>query len=348
MKALVAPFKKEINFMLAIAIFLVSLYYLSPILPPFVAAFIIAYVGDPLVNRLEKWGLSRVFSATLVFLFFLMLVIMFLLLFVPLLERQVILLYNKLPDFFNWLQVSFVPWVNQHFGLNEALPIDYIKKAVTDNFQQTSTLAMTVWKTVSHSGVVIVQGLMTCLLVPVVTFYLLRDWNSVWKSLALYLPESTRPNVRTFVKEANDVLGAFLRGQFIVMLSLGLIYSVGLWLAGLQFALLVGLISGLINIVPYLGLIVGMTTACVMMYMQYHDWIHVLYAVIVFVVGSGLDNVFLTPNLIGDRIGLHPIAVIFAVLAGGHLFGVVGILLALPVASIIMVLLRHVRSSYEF
>lgn len=340
--------RREINFGIAVILFFVALYYLSPILPPFVAAFFIAYLGDPLVNRLDRFGLSRMISASIVFTFFLLIVVLALVLLVPLLERQLILLYKKIPDVLNWLQLTVAPWVNQHFGVNEALPIDYVRKIVSQNFQQTSTVAMSVWKTLSHSGMVIFQALTTALLVPVVTFYLLRDWNKVWRDLESYLPRSTRFNVSQFFKEANEVFSAFLRGQFIVMICLGLIYSFGLWLAGLEFALLVGMMSGLINIVPYLGMIVGMAVACFMMFMQYHDWLHVFYAVAVYVIGSGIDNVFLTPNLIGDRIGLHPLAVIFAILAGGHLFGFVGILLALPAAAIIMVLLRHLRQSYEF
>lgn len=331
---------------LLIAVLIVCLYFLGPVLPPFVAAFIIAYLGDPLVSFLVKKGIPRTWSATLVFIFFLLLIVLVLILLVPILERQIILFYNKIPDFLAWVQATLLPWMNSHFGLNETLPIDYIKKAVTQNFQQTGTVVMSVWKAISHSGLVIVEGLLTCLLVPVVTFYLLRDWNEVWVNLLGLFPPTIRTQIKKFAKECNEVLGAFLRGQLIVMIALGIVYSIGLWLAGLEFALLVGLFAGFINIVPYLGLIVGISTASLMMFIQYHDGLHVLYALIVFLVGSGLDNTLLTPNLIGDRIGLHPVAVIFAILAGGHLFGLVGVLLALPVASIIMVFLRHLRAHF--
>lgn len=338
--------QKEINWVLVSIALVVALYFLSPVLPPFVAAFIIAYLGIPLVERLMRAGLSRTLAATLVFIFFLLLVVLAIVLVVPMLERQLVLIYDKVPDMFLWVQQNFIPWVNEHFGLSETMPADYLKKTVTANFQQTGNIVMTIWKALSHSGLVIIGAMLTCLLVPVVTFYLLRDWDQMWLNLQDLFPARIRARVVQFAKECNEVLGAFLRGQLIVVLCLGFIYSLGLWLAGLDSALVVGLFAGIINIVPYLGLIVGLATASIMMLLQYHDGLHVLYAVAVFLIGSGIDNTILTPNLIGGRIGLHPVAVIFAVLAGGHLFGFVGVLLALPVASIIMVVLRHLRRHF--
>lgn len=338
--------QKEVGWLLLLASLMLCLYFLGPVLPPFLTAFIIAYLGAPLVAHLTQWGLPRTLAAAIVFLFFLMMVIFIMILLVPMLERQLVLFYNKIPDLIIWGQQRFLPWANTHFGLNETIPSDYLKKTVTDNFQQTGNVVLTVWKTLSHSGAVIVRTLLMCLLVPVVTFYLLRDWAIVWFNAQALLPLRIRDHAVQFAKECNEVLGAFLRGQLIVVICLGTIYSVGLWLAGLESALVVGLFSGIINIVPYLGLIVGMTTASLMMLLQYHDGLHVLYAVGVYLIGSSIDSTILTPNLVGGRIGLHPVAVIFAVLAGGHLFGLVGILLALPVASVIMVGLRHVRAQY--
>ncbi|MBI5448533.1 MAG: AI-2E family transporter [Gammaproteobacteria bacterium] len=337
--------KEKVGLITAVLV-VVALYFLGPVLPPFLAGFIIAYLGDPLVSFLVKRGMSRTWAASLVFFVFLLLIVFTLILLLPLLESQLILFYKKIPDLLAWIQQTLLPWINNKLGVEEVLPFDYFKKIVTNNVQQTGSVVMSVWKTLSHSGLMIIESVFTCLLVPVVTFYLLRDWNSVWRSLLTFFPRSARGKIIKFVSECNEVLGAFLRGQLIVIIALGIIYSVGLWLAGLEFALLVGLFSGLINIVPYLGLIVGMSVASLMMFIQYHDGLHVLYALLVFLVGSGLDNTLLTPNLIGDRIGLHPVAVIFAILAGGHLFGFVGVLLALPAASIIMVFMRHLQAHF--
>ncbi|OGT16915.1 MAG: hypothetical protein A3I12_00285 [Gammaproteobacteria bacterium RIFCSPLOWO2_02_FULL_38_11] len=336
--------RKQREFIIVTALCFLLLYFLRPILSPFLMGFILAYLGMPLVDRFKKWGMPRVLAACLVLFFFLFIVAMIFVLLLPILERQGLLLYNKIPVFITWAQDHFFPWLSDRWGFEKDASLDYLKKAISNNMQQTGNAVFTVWKTLSHSGIVILETLFSCLLVPVVMFYLLRDWNKVWEGLGDLFPDSIRSRLKKFVKEIDEVLGAFLQGQLIVILCLGLIYSVGLWMVGLDSALLVGLFAGIINIVPYLGLIVGMTIASLMMLIQYHDVIHVVYAVLVFLIGAGIDNSVLTPNLIGERIGLHPIAVIFAVLVGGHAFGLVGVLLALPVASIIMVFLRHLRT----
>ena len=184
------------------------------------------------------------------------------------------------------------------------------------------------------------------LLIPVVLFYLLRDWDIVWHNFQELLPRHIESKVTQMARECNEVLGAFLRGQMLVILCLVVIYSVGLSIAGINLALLLGTIAAVLTIVPYLGLIVGVITASIVAGVQYHDWTHVVYVLIVFAVGFISENMVLTPWLVGDRIGLHPLAVIFAILVGGHIFGFVGVLLALPAAAVIMVLLRHFKEYY--
>jgi predicted PurR-regulated permease PerM len=161
------------------------------------------------------------------------------------------------------------------------------------------------------------------------------------------LPRRIAPVTAKLAGEVNAVLSAFLRGQFYVMLALGCIYSVGLWLTGLDLALLIGMLAGLVSFVPYLGAIVGVTAACIASLVQFQEPSHLIYVAIVFLAGQSLEGTVLTPKLVGDKIGLHPVAVIFSVLAGGQLFGFLGILLALPIASIIMVILRHAHDIYR-
>jgi predicted PurR-regulated permease PerM len=184
-------------------------------------------------------------------------------------------------------------------------------------------------------------------LVPVVTFYLLRDWDHMVSKVHDLLPRKWEPTTVKLAKESDEVLGAFLRGQLLVMLSLAFVYSIGLMWVGLELALIIGLVAGLVSFVPYLGFIVGILMAGVAAYMQFHELSHLLWVAAVFGVGQALEGMLLTPLLVGDKIGLHPVAVIFAVMAGGQLFGFVGVLLALPVAAVIVVILRHAQDIYR-
>ena len=178
-------------------------------------------------------------------------------------------------------------------------------------------------------------------LVPVVTFYLLRDWDILVAKVSDLLPRHYIFTIKKLARECHTVLGAFIQGQLLVMMSLGTIYSIGLTLIGLKLGLVIGMLAGLASIVPYMGLVVGMAAALVAGIFQFGDLLHIFLILVVFGVGQALEGMVLTPLLVGDRIGLHPVAVIFAVMAGGQLFGFVGILIALAVAAVTMVLLRH-------
>jgi len=331
---------------LGFALTLFLLYVLSPILTPFFIAAFLAYLGDPLVNVLRRLRLSRTWAALIVFLLLMTLILGMLLFFIPLLTRQVTLLINRIPVVVDWLQQSLLPWLNSEFNLNLSFDLVDLKKVLAQHWQQASNIAAEVWKIFSQSGLVILGWFAKLLLIPVVTFYLLRDWDQVLLGLRELLPRRIEPLVVHLTRECNGVLGAFLRGQLLVMLVQAVVYSVGLMLVGLDLALLLGSIAGLVGIVPYLGVIIGIFSAGIAAVIQFHDWIHVIYVIIVFLVAHVIENFILTPWLVGDRIGLHPVAVIFAVLVGGHLFGVMGVLLALPVAAVIMVLIRHLRQRY--
>jgi predicted PurR-regulated permease PerM len=184
------------------------------------------------------------------------------------------------------------------------------------------------------------------LIIPVVIFYLLRDWDKVTQGLHELLPRRNERAITQLLTECDDVLGAFLRGQLLVMLALVFLYSLGLTLMGLKMGLLIGLLAGILCVVPYLGFIVGIGAALIAAIFQFHDWLHCFYVILVFVIAQSIEASVLTPVLVGDRIGLHPVAVIFAILVGGHLCGFFGILLALPVAAVAMVFVRHLRQRY--
>ena len=215
-----------------------------------------------------------------------------------------------------------------------------------DNWQQAGGVVGTMLREVTQSGFAFLATLGVVGLTPVVAFYIMRDWDDIMLRIREMLPRDIEPVFVALCRECDEVLGAFLRGQLLVMLLLGVIYAVGLYFVGLELAILIGMIAGLASIVPYLGFFVGIVAAAVAAMFQFQDPVYLGYIAIVFGIGQLLEGWVLTPLLVGDKIGLHPVAVIFAVLAGGQLFGFVGILLALPVAAVIMVFLRHLHSEY--
>ena len=270
-----------------------------------------------------------------------------LLVIIPNIESQIALFLSKLPGYLQWLNSDLIPHLNRSFEI-EIQPFDSAKliEVLKAHWQKAGGIAATVIGSVSRSGTVILEWLMNLVLIPVITFYLLRDWDVLVASVHDLIPRRYATTAGQLASDSDQVLGAFLRGQFYVMIALGLIYSTGLWMVGLDLALLIGMIAGLISFVPYLGSIVGIISACLAALLQFHDPMYLIPVAIVFMVGQALEGMLLTPWLVGDQIGLHPVAVIFAVLAGGQLFGFLGVLMALPLASVIMVMLRHIHQRY--
>lgn len=323
------------------------LYLLAPIMTPFMAAALLAYLGDPLVDRLETKGLSRTLAVTVVFVVMLLVGLGLLLVLLPALEQQIASMIKRIPVYIDWLQNTGLPWVFARIGMDAtAIDLASIKQSLSGHWQQAGGIAASIIGSLSRSGVALLGWIANLVLIPVVTFYLLRDWDKLMQAIREILPRKYESVAVTLAAESDGVLGAFLRGQFLVMIALGSIYSVGLWMTGLEMALLIGMLAGLVSFVPYLGLIVGILVAGIVALVQFHEFIPLLYVAAVFGIGQLLEATVLTPLLVGDRIGLHPVAIIFAVLAGGQLFGFLGILLALPVAAVTMVLLRHAHERY--
>lgn len=329
--------------------FALFVYFLHPILTPFLVAIVLAYMSDPVVDRLERAGLSRTWGTVAVFGLLTVIMMTLLLVLVPLLAKQLLKLYQLAPLVLDWLQHTAMPWVQAKLGLSDSFwKFDKIKAAITEHMGQATDIVGIVLSQATASSLALIGFLANLVLIPVVAFYLLRDWNIMMAKIRGLLPRARADQIVSLAKECHDVLGAFVRGQLLVMLALGVIYSAGLMFVGLELGLLIGLMAGVAAIVPYMGFIVGIGAALIAGLFQFGgDLYPMLGIVAVFMVGQALEGTVLTPLLVGDKIGMHPVAVIFAILAGGELFGFTGVLLALPVAAVIMVLVRHLQDMYK-
>jgi predicted PurR-regulated permease PerM len=328
-------------------------YLLGPVLTPFLVSAGVAYLCDPIVDRLErvrvrKWTIGRTGAVIIVFFVLVAIVTLALVFILPALVRQAQQLVERFPEWLDWLEGSAWPWVAARLGLDaSAFDTTHATDLLRQYWREVSGAAVDVMGAMGRGGKVVLTLVTNLVLVPVVTFYLLRDWDLLMKRLQGLLPRSRVNMVNKVAGEIDEVLGAFLRGQFVVMMALGVVYAIGLSVLGLEGAFLIGMGAGLLSIVPYLGSIVGLAVAVGVALFQFGDILHVALVLVVFGVGQSLEGMVLTPKLVGDRIGLHPVTVIFAVLAGGQLFGFVGILLALPVAAALNVVVRHLQDIYQ-
>jgi len=333
-----------------IALLIWLVWALQSILMPFLGGALLAYLCNPLVNMLmQKWQWRRSIAVTAVFSTLLVSVTVFLILLLPPLWRQFIYLESRLPALLRWINRQGIPWLEKTFRVDiDRLDMDLITQWLTSYWQEAGTAAGNVLTRVAQSSLDILSLAGLVALVPVVMFYLLLDWDKLVDNIRGLIPRQHEPRIAAIAAECDDVLAAFVRGQFIVMLLLGVIYAAGLQMIGLKLGIIIGMLAGLGSIIPYFGFIIGIISASIAALFQFGLKLDPLLMVWgVFMIGQVLEGWVLQPYLIGDRIGLPPVTVIFAIMAGGQLFGLVGMLLALPVAAIIMVLLRHAHDRYR-
>ena len=324
------------------------IYFLQPILSPFLIGMLLAYLGDPLVDRLEARGLSRTLGVVVVFTVASSVLILALIILIPLLGHQISTLRDNVPAMIDWFHNTALPWVEGRLGISVSdFRLDSVRDSLKQHLGQTTSVLAAVVTKATKSTMALITFAANLVMIPVVGFYLLRDWDLIVARCRDMIPRHYEPLTVKLLHDCDEVLGAFIRGQLLVMACLGVIYWLGLWMVGLELAMLIGLLAGLASIVPYLGFFVGIAAALLAAVFQFGDLFHLVAVVAVFSVGQMIEGMVLTPLLVGDRIGLHPVAVIFAILAGGQLFGFVGILLALPVAAVIMVVLRHFYQRYR-
>jgi predicted PurR-regulated permease PerM len=322
------------------------LYLLAPILTPFLFAAALAYLFDPLVDRLERRRIGRTWGTVLVLFGLTLALILLALILTPLFQAQAALLMAQIPRLLQWSQAVLLPWLQDRFGFDlmggQAEVTAWVAAHVGELGRLTAYLPA-----VGNQGLALLGWLANLLLVPVVTFYLLRDWDRVTAGTGDLLPRAMRPKATVIAREIDAVLSEFARGQVAVILLMALFYSLGLWLAGLDYALAVGMIAGILVFVPYLGVVVGVVLGTLAGLGQGADLIGLLPVWAVFAIGQLVEGMLLTPWLVGDRVGLHPVAVIFALMGFGQLFGFFGILLAIPASAALLVALRHLRSHLE-
>nr|WP_315488887.1 AI-2E family transporter [uncultured Rhodoferax sp.] len=329
------------------------LWLLAPVLTPFVVAAVLAYALTPLVDWLDDVGrgrIPRMLAVIVVELVFIVAVLAVLLLMVPIVAKELPLLREQLPVLMDSVNTSLKPWLAQ-WGIHLALDVASIKSFVLTHLSgNVEDVVGSLLASLKLGGSVAFSLLGNAILIPVALFYLLMDWDRLVTQVRELIPPRLRVSTDSFMAEADSVLGQYLRGQLLVMLILAVFYSVGLALFGLDLALPIGIFTGLAIFVPYLGFGVGLVLAALAGLLEFSATSGLGYTAImvavVFGAGQVVESLFLTPRLVGERIGLHPLAVIFALLAFGQLFGFVGVLIALPVSAVLLVAIRRVRTGY--
>lgn len=335
---------------LAVAAFLVLvgalIYLLGPILTPFLFAAILAYICDPLVDKLQAYKVPRTLGVLLVLVFLMFLFIGMMLILIPLFEQETRLFIARIPDYIDWFKIKGEPWLENMLGISISIDTAALKEAALTHWRSAGDVILKAMPSIKTGGLALLGFLMNLILVPVVLFYLLRDWDGLVRHSAQIIPRRYYDEAIVLARDIDRVLGEFLRGQLLVMLVMSVFYVLGLWLVGLEFALPIGLIAGVLVFVPYLGAALGFILATLAALLQLQGFSGLIPVWIVFGLGQLIESFVVTPWLVGDRTGLHPVVVIFALMAFGQLFGFVGVLLALPASAALLVWLRHLRGKY--
>lgn len=327
-------------------VFFLLLYLLRSILLPFVAGMAVAYFLDPVADRLQRSGVSRLAATVIITAGFFLLVILLLALMVPVLEGQISAFVSRIPGYIESLVRRAGPLIASVERYLSPEDVERLRGVVGNYAGAAIGWLGNVMRGLLSGGLAIVNLLSLMFITPVVTFYLLRDWDHMMEKVDGWLPRRRAEIIRTQGREIDRTLSGFVRGQSTVCLVLALFYGIALTLVGLDVGLIVGLASGLISFIPYLGSIAGFVVGVGLALAQSPDWGLPIMVAAVFLVGQMVEGNFLTPKLVGDRVGLHPVWVIFALLSGGTLFGFVGVLLAVPVAAVIGVLTRFALQTY--
>ncbi len=339
--------ERQLRFwLIGFALTVAGLYLLREMLLPFVAGMAVAYFLDPLADRLERAGCSRMLATAIITAVFVLLVVLAFVLLVPLLVNQIEAFVDSLPGYLELFRERLLPWVE---GLVRRIAPDYVenlKQGVGSYAGEIIQWTTGVLKGVLRGGLALFNILSLIFITPIVTFYLLRDWDRLVDRIDGWLPRAHRETIRDLARQIDARLAGFVRGQGTVCLVLGTFYAIALSAVGLNFGLVVGLVAGGISFIPFVGTLVGFVVSVGLAFLQFSEWQWIAATAGIFIVGQVVEGNFLTPKLVGERVGLHPVWVIFALLAGGVLLGFVGVLLAVPVAATVGVLARFALAQY--
>jgi predicted PurR-regulated permease PerM len=346
--------RQAVVWLAVLAAFLVAVTALSDIMLPFVAGMLVAYFLDPVVDRVEAWGPSRTLATSLVTGSFFVLVAVLLILLLPLLQDQVIKFADGLPKYARTLagmvepvKAALAPLIERVQSHLPPEEVARLRSAAGDYLAQGVQWTVALGRELFSRGAAILGLISLLVITPVVAFYLLRDWDRIVASIDGWLPRAHAETVREQIRHIDRTLSGFVRGQATVCLLLGAFYGIGLTVVGLDFGLILGLATGIVSFVPIFGMLLGVATGVAMALVQFAlDPVRVGLVLAVFAIGQVIEGQFLTPRIVGRKIGLHPVWVVFALLAGGALYGFVGLLLAVPAAAVIGVLVRFALSRY--
>jgi predicted PurR-regulated permease PerM len=329
----------------AIVIFL-GLRFLGPVLTPFLIGAILAYLGTPIVKWAQAHGVSRGLSTTVVVLLFGFVLLTLFLVLVPLVQSEVSLAARRIPDLVAQGVARVSPWLEEQLGITISLDMASLRALVAENMDDARDLSLSLLSGLKTGSLIVVSILVNLALIPVVMFYLLRDWDMIAERLFMLVPRNWLPKTRAIAGDIDRVLAEFLRGQVMVMIVLAVYYAIALSVVGLDKAIAIGVLTGLLVFIPYVGFGLGLTLGVLAALLQWNGWPGFIAVLAVYGIGQLIEAYVLIPYLVGDRIGLHPLAVIFALLAFGQLFGFAGVLLALPASAALLVGLRHLRMAY--
>jgi predicted PurR-regulated permease PerM len=330
----------------AVLVFAAAVHWLGAALTPFLIGAILAYLGVPIVRRCERWGIARTLGTLIAIVLMGLAIFALVLVIVPLVQAEVGLLMRQVPALADQFIARAGPWINEHFGVELKFDLAQFKELIAENAESAKALSLQLLGGVKSGGLLLVSVLLNLALTPVVMFFLLRDWKLIVRRVDDLVPRRWATLVRAMAREVDHVLSEFLHGQMLVMVSLAVYYAVFLSVAGLQFALPIGILTGLLVFIPYVGFGIGFTLGMLAAVLQWNGLPTFLGILAVYGFGQLFENYVLVPYLVGQRIGLHPLAVIFALMAFAQLFGFAGVLLALPVSAVLLVGLRHLRARY--
>ncbi len=330
----------------AAIVVVLGLRYLGPVLTPFLIGAILAYLGKPLVHWAAGRGISRALSTVVVVLLFGLALCALFLVLIPLVQSEIALVARRVPDLAGQAVARISPWLEAQLGVQLAFDLASVRALVAENMNEARDLSLQLLSGLKTGGLIVVSILVNLALIPVVMFYLLRDWEMIGERLFALVPRRWLAKTRTIVTDIDEVLAEFLRGQLMVMGVLALYYAIALTVVGLERGIAIGVLTGLLVFIPYVGFGLGLVLGVLAALLQWTGWPGFVAVLAVYGVGQLVENYVLVPYLVGDRIGLHPLAVIFALLAFGQLFGFAGVLLALPASAALLVGLRHLRGAY--